>query len=200
MIRVDNGAPWGSCNDLPPQLALWIIGLGVDMHWNTPGRPQENGVIERSQGLAARWGEPKKCSTLQAFQKRINHEDEVQRERHRVINGQSRLEAYPELKTLQRRYTYGWEQRHWNWPRVLQHLSAYAVTRQVDCCGKIGHYGTKLYVGTLHKGKTVYVQFDPDQIAWIISDIHGSQLRQIPAPLTSTAVRTVTAKTHTNHS
>jgi hypothetical protein len=196
MLRVDNGAPWGSCNDLPPQLALWVIGLGIDMHWNTPRRPQENGVIERSQGLAVCWGEPKQCSTPRQFQQRINHEDYLQRERHRVIQGKSRLAAYPELKTPERAYSYRWEQTHWDWPRVLQHLSTYAVTRQVDCSGKIGHYGRQLYVGTLHKGTTVYVQFDPDQIAWLITNTQGTQLRVIPAQLTRASIQTLSLRGH----
>jgi hypothetical protein len=191
-LRVDNGAPWGSCNDLPPQLALWVIGLGIDVHWNTPCRPQENGVIERSQGLVTRWGEPQQCQTVRQFQQRIDHEDLVQRERHRAIQRQPRLVAYPALKVRKRTYSRQWEQRSWDWLRVRQHLSHYAVARQVDCCGKIGHFGTKLYVGTLHKGLTVYVQFDPDQIAWIISNLEGTELRKIPAALTAHNVRQLT--------
>jgi transposase InsO family protein len=35
-FRVDNGAPWGSWGDFPTALALWVIGLGVGMHWNRP--------------------------------------------------------------------------------------------------------------------------------------------------------------------
>ena len=35
-LRVDNGKPWGSWSDLPPALALWVIGLGIDMLWNDP--------------------------------------------------------------------------------------------------------------------------------------------------------------------
>jgi transposase InsO family protein len=52
-LRVDNGAPWGSKGDWPTELALWLIGLGVGVTWNTPRRPQENGVVERSQGTVS---------------------------------------------------------------------------------------------------------------------------------------------------
>lgn len=183
MLRVDNGAPWGSCNDLPPPLALWIIGLGIEIHWNTPCRPQENGVIERSQALAIRWAEPKSCQTLQRFQQRINHEDEVQRERYRAIHGQPRTIAYPELKTPRRVFSSCWERSHWDWSRVLQYLSTCVVTRQIDCCGKIGFNGAKMYVGTRHQGLVVHVQLDPDQAVWVVSNSQGAQLRQIPAKL-----------------
>src|SRR5207244_2987294 len=49
-IRVDNGLPWGSDDGLPPELACWLIGLGVEVVWNPPYRPQANGVVERSRG------------------------------------------------------------------------------------------------------------------------------------------------------
>lgn len=196
MVRVDNGVPWGSCNDLPPQLALWIIGLGVDMHWNAPRRPQQNGVVERSQGLAARWAEPKQHLTIREFQKRIDHEDYLQRERLRAIEGQTRWDAYPELKSGGRTYSYRWEQTHWDWNRVRQHLSLYYAPRRVDCSGKIGHYGSQLYVGAMHKGLTVYVQFNPAQVTWLITDVQGRQLREVRAQLTANAVRTQTVPTH----
>ena len=188
-VRVDNGAPWGSWSDLPPRLALWLIGLGIDMHWNTPCRPQENGVIERSQGLAARWAEPGQCRSVQELQRRLDHEDAVQREVYPALEGVSRMAADPQLRHSGRPYSRGWERIHWDWPRVLAHLSQYVVTRQVDGSGKIGHSGAKLYVGTLHKGKRVSVRFDPDRIEWLISDEHGHHLRSLPADLTPAALR-----------
>src|SRR5947199_10601597 len=62
-VRVDNGGPWGSAGDLPPDLALWLIGCGVDVLWNDPGRPQQNGGVERSPGTAKRWAEPGPCDS-----------------------------------------------------------------------------------------------------------------------------------------
>jgi transposase InsO family protein len=49
-FRVDNGAPWGSWGDFPTALALWVIGLGVGMHWNRPRTPEQNGKLERWHG------------------------------------------------------------------------------------------------------------------------------------------------------
>jgi hypothetical protein len=43
-------------------------------------------------------------------------------------------------------------------------------------------YNRNLYVGTAHAGKRVYVQYDPEQEAWVISDINGPELRTKPAP------------------
>jgi len=49
-LRVDNGYPWGSSGDFPPEMALWLIGLGIDRVWIAPACPQKNGVVERAQG------------------------------------------------------------------------------------------------------------------------------------------------------
>jgi len=189
-LRVDNGAPWGSWSDLPTALALWLIGLGIEMLWNTPRRPQENGVIERSQGLAAAWAEPSHCRTLRQLQLRLHHEDRLQREVYPSLQGQSRLAVFPELRHSGRNYSKRWEQRNWDWPRVLAHLSGYCVQRRVDQSGKIGLYHDKLYVGTMHKARDVYLQFDPDRCEWLVSDRQGRQLRAVPATQwTPSAVR-----------
>ncbi len=191
-MRVDNGAPWGSWSDLPTALALWLIGLGIEMHWNTPRRPQENGVIERSQSLVNTWAEPRQCRTVRQFQSRLRHEDRLQREVYPAIHKQPRVVAFPELKHSGRTYTAGWERRHWNWDRVLEHLSTYCVPRRVDQSGKIGPYHRKLFIGARHAGRDVYLSFDPDRLEWLVTDEPGNQLRAIYASdWTPHAVRTL---------
>ena len=194
VVRVDNGSPWGSWKDLPPRLALWLMGLGIEVHWNTPCRPQENGVIERSQSLAQRWGEPHRCSSVEEFQRRIDREDAVQRESYPLADGTSRMTAYPTLRHSGRAYTRRWEVECWNWHRVRESLSHYVVARQVDRSGKIGHWGGKLYVGYQHSGQQVYVQLDPDRLEWIVSDSRGQQLRTISAQLSPEDVCDLTPK------
>ncbi len=103
-VRVDNGNPWGSCGDLPTPLALWLIGLGVDVIWNPPRRPQDNGVVERSQGVAWNWAEPDRCHDAAKLQWRLDQEDRVQRECYPYGSFRSRLEAYPSLRHSGRLY------------------------------------------------------------------------------------------------
>ena len=91
---MDNGTPWGSSSDWPTDLALWLIGLGVAMRWNPPRRPQDNGVIERSQGTGKRWAEPGRCQDVPQLQERIDEMDRIQREVYPSVQGQESLASF----------------------------------------------------------------------------------------------------------
>lgn len=181
-MRVDNGKPWGSWSDLPPALALWLIGLGIDMVWNDPCCPQQNGTVERSQGTAKRWAEPHTCRSVAELQTRLDEDDLLQRQRYPVAQGRSRWELFPDLTHSGRPYQEADEGRTWDLVQVRDHLAEYAVPRQVDSQGKVSVYNRNLYVGVVHRGKQVSIQFDPDQWHWLISDSAGRQLRTKPAP------------------
>jgi hypothetical protein len=181
-LRVDNGKPWGSWSDLPPALALWLIGLGIDMLWNDPCCPQQNGVVERSQGTAKRWAEPHACQTLAELQARLDADDALQRERYPWAQGRSRGQLFPGLAHSGRPYREADEAGAWCLERVRAHLAGYAVPRRVDGQGKVSVYNRNLYVGVMHGRQQVCVQFDPDQGHWLISDSAGRQLRTQPAP------------------
>jgi hypothetical protein len=122
-LRVDNGKPWGSWSDLPPALALWLIGLGLDLLGNDPRRPQPNGVVERSQGTAKRWAEPHTCRTAAELQTRLDADDVWQRERYPVAQGRSRWQLFPGLAHTGRPYREADEARAWGLQRVRDHLA-----------------------------------------------------------------------------
>ena len=196
-LRVDNGSPWGSSGDLPPDLSLWLWGLGLDVHWNRPSRPQENGVVERSQGTAKNWAEPSACTSVDELQQALDRMDRIQRERYPFEGELSRLQAWPALSHSGRPYTRRWERRAWNFGRVLDRLSAYAVTRRVDKNGRITFYNRSRYVGTIHCGRTVYVMLDPDAIEWVLADQEGHQVRRLAAKeLTKSNIQNLTVARH----
>jgi hypothetical protein len=179
---VDNGAPWGWRSDLPTDLALWLIGLEVGVDLNPPRRPQDNGVVERSQGTGKRWAEPWTCDSPEELQRRLDEMDTIQRQEYPSIDSQSRWEAFPQLVHSGRAYTREWEEAHWNLGLVQSHLAGYAVRRRVDSSGTISLYNRRHYVGTIHKLKVVYVMFDPETQEWIVADEEGRQLSRQPAP------------------
>jgi hypothetical protein len=176
-FRVDNGWPWGSRGDWPTELALWLIGLGVGMIWNTPRRPQENGVVERSQRTARCWCEPATCASPEELESRLQRMDQLHREVYPVRNRQSRLALYPGLAHSGRPYTQEGEARLWQWPRVTADLAGRVVMRRVSRNGMVSLYNHDHYVGNAHRNKDVYVTFDPQTNEWGFADAQGRELR-----------------------
>ena len=173
-IRVDNGSPWGSPRgDLPSELALWLIGLGVDVLWNDARRPQQNGVVERSQGTGKQWAEPGTCSDAAELQSRIDIMDNIQRDEYPSIHGKSRREAFPGLAHSGRAYREGQEPSLWSLAPVLNHLSGYTVVRQVTDNGSISLGNRSRYVNAKLKGKHAYVTLDPVSVEWVVADKDG---------------------------
>ena len=160
---------------------MWLIGLGVSVDWNPPRSPQDNGVVERSQGTAKRWAEPHTCTSPEELQERLERMDGIQRQEYPSLRGRSRLEAYPELSHSGRAYSPVWEGAHWELARVLEHLSGYAVPRPVDSSGKVSIYNRHHYVGIIHRGKDVCVMLDPEDCEWVFADDRGQQVRRQPA-------------------
>lgn len=177
-FRVDNGGPWGSKGDWPTDLALWLIGLNVTMSWNPPRSPQDNGMVERSQGTGKRWGEPQTCRDAHELQQRLDQMDRIQREKYPSIEGRSRWETFPGLQHVDRHYSKTWEKRHWDMELVLDHLAEYTFPRRVDRKGQVSVYNRNHYVGTRYCGQYLYVQLDPIDQEWVFATAEGVQVRR----------------------
>jgi hypothetical protein len=180
-MRVDNGSPWGSKGDFPTELGMWLIGLGIGMIWNTPRRPQENGVVERSQGTGHRWCEPGTCQSPAELQTRLEEMDRLYREVYPYRERLSRLAYYPGLTHSGRPYSERSEADLWDWNRVTSHLSGYVGARRVNQNGDVSIYNRAYHVGVRFRGQDVYVTFDPDTNEWVFSDASGRELRHKPA-------------------
>jgi len=187
-LRVDNGHPWGIHQDMPQVLALWLVGLGIKLHWNPPACPQHNGVVEVGQRTGQRWAEPWLCRSPGQLQKRIDEEDRVQREVYPVAGGKSRWELFGMLLHSGRPYSQQWEAEHWDLPLVWEHLGGYRWQRRVNSQGRISVYAHEVWVGTAQRGREVYVGFDPVQGDWVIQDDQGAFLIRQVKPVISREV------------
>jgi transposase InsO family protein len=177
-LRVDNGTPWGSSGDWPPDLALWLMGLDISLIWNPPRQPQKNGVIERSQGTGKRWTEPSTCTSARQLQRRLDEMDLIQRERYPSVEGQSRWQAFPQLAQGGRPYDEAWEHENWDETLVWTHLAEYRAVRRVDQKGQVSLYNRNHYVGKLYRGQEIYVALDPQDRDWVFSTVQGVQVRR----------------------
>jgi len=183
-LRLDNGPPWGSSHDLPPDLALWLLGLGIALVWNRPRHSQGNAVIERAHGVCQRWVEPGACGSPAEVQARLDRFTTVQRERYPAIAGQSRLAAYPALAASGRPYDPGQEGLLWSVRRVWAALGERVWTRRVDKVGRISLANRPIGVGRPWVGQTVTVRLAvaANRPVWQIRDGQGTLLIQQPAP------------------
>jgi hypothetical protein len=185
-LRLDNGAPWGAAGrDFPPDLALWLLGLGLDLVWNRPRHKQGNAVIERAHGVCQRWVEPHTCATAADLQARLDYVTTLQRERYPAIAGQSRLVAYPGLAAGGRPYDPAQEAAQWQEQRVWRWLAQQVWTRRVDQAGGISLANRAVGVGQAWAGHEVTVRLVVHQGApvWSIRDAQGRTIRQQPAPM-----------------
>jgi hypothetical protein len=196
-VRVDNGAPWGSTGELPTDLALWLIGLGVPIIWNPPRCPQANGVVERSQGTGQRWAEPQTCPDEAESRRRLEEQDHIQRELYPRIKGLSRMAASPGLRHSGRDYRPEGEEAMWDLEPVLSHLAGYVSTRRVDSSGTVSLYNRSRYVGKGLGGRDVYISLDPLEVEWVDAARDGTcYRRQRAEELTAERVRNLEVSRH----
>jgi hypothetical protein len=181
-LRLDNGLPWANWNDLPTALALWLVGLGVDLMFNPPRQPQYNGVVEKSQDTGQRWSEPASCQSVDELQARLDLMDRLQREAYPSLQGRSRLEVFPALRHAPRGYTPAWERRAWDLRRAQDYLAEFVALRQANQRGQVSIYARRVSVGAQHRGQPVVVQYDPDTQVWLLTDQDGRPLREVAAP------------------
>ncbi len=185
-VRLDNGHPWGSSTDLPPALALWLLGLGVGLIYNPARRPQRNCFVERLQGLAEPWAEPEKCASVEAYQANLDWAIKVQREEYPAIpspngkaNGKAwwtRLEAYPALSVVRRPYDARAEAATWRLERVQDYLAQGCWRRKVNKVGQITLYRRALPVGRAYRHREVLASFDPATNEWVVQEANGKEL------------------------
>lgn len=193
-LRLDNGAPWGGWSEIPPDLALWLLGLAIGLVWNPPRHKQGNAVVERAHGVCQRWVEPGTCRDRAELQARLDYFTTLQRERYPHRGAASRLAAYPALAAGGRPYDPAAEPAHFDERRVWAFVARQAGIRRVDQVGCISLLNRSRAVGRPWAGQTVTVRLAVVAGApvWCIRDAQGTLLRQHPAPeLSRDRIRTL---------
>jgi hypothetical protein len=180
-LRVDNGYPWGTSRDLPPELALWLIGLGVGVIWNPAGRPTCNARVERCNGLTQQWGELHRCTDRRQAARALARVARIQREEYPALRGRTRMEVFPQLRAPRREYRRAREEALWDLARVDAFLARGCWKRRVDCNGRISIYGHGRSVGRAWARQEVALRFEAPSRCWMVSNQAGELIKQIPA-------------------
>jgi hypothetical protein len=179
-VRVDNGYPWGTPRDLPSELALWLIGLGVEPIWNPAGQPTCNPKVERCNGLTQQWGELHRCADGAEAAAVLAEVARIQREEYPAIRRRTRLEAFPRLVVPRRAYAPADEGAMWDLSRVDAFLARGCWRRRVDCNGRISIYGHGRSVGRAWAHQEVVLRFEASSRRWMVSGRDGELIEQLP--------------------
>jgi len=176
-IKVDNGHPFVNPNgrDSPTKSILWWVGLGIKVTQNTPGRPQENGIVECLQGTMCRWSNPSEQADINALQARLDEESDFQRNHYRLAarNNRTRIELYPELETNERIY----DPNNFDMKLVETYLSKKVICREVGKKGLVRFLGITICVGIKYLRHKVTITFDPLEKIWMIRKEDGTLLK-----------------------
>lgn len=180
-IRTDNGEPFGvPTRDVIPIMSLWLLAWGITPILNRPRRPQDNAKVESNQGTASRWAEVYQCQSLEQMQQNLDEACVLQRDHFPVkrIGKASRKAVFNDLYTIARPF----EQAVFDEQKAFRYLAQAVYPRKVSTGGTVAIYSKPFQVGAQHKGKTIFVKFDPNNIAWLFLDQLGNLLKMIPDP------------------
>lgn len=178
-LRVDNGAPFGDPTlSTTPVLALWCIAVDVDMIWNRPHHPEQNGRVEKMQDTTQRWAEAGSARDLGDLQEKLSEVLRLQRECYAVVrlNGKTRLEVFPNLATSRRPYAAS----DFQLQRVHAFLCKKLYTRKVSADGSIVHYRQIHFLSWTLRRQWVQLRLKEDGSAWqVFSDY--KMIKELPA-------------------
>jgi hypothetical protein len=180
-IRVDNGAPWASWSDVPTALALWWIGLGIQVIFNHVHCPKENAFVERCNGLVDAWGDPARCADFATWEQSCTWLASTQREVYPAKHGKTRLEVFPGLCQNARSYSKEQENQQWHLQQVYDYLAKGLWPRLVSKIGQITVYGKPYRVGRAYVHQQVFLRLDAATGEWIIQDANGHEIIRHPA-------------------
>lgn len=180
-IKVDNGRPLGDPKlELIPPLALWLIGLGIKVIWNRPATPQDNAVVERSQGVMGNWTEYSTCKDTFELQLRLWKEAEFHNLHFpiRRKGNKTRIELFPQLLHTGT----PWNPANFKLNRVLLFLAKGHWERKVSSLGQIAIYGQRFSVGIQYKQQKVSIKLNPQKNQWNIFNDKGELIRMQHSP------------------
>jgi len=179
-IRVDNGMPLGDPQRKSiPELALWLIGKGIDVIFNRPRQPTDNAKVERMQRTTKNWAEITESKNLKDLDRKLKVAGVFQRQKFKVsrLQNRTRLEAYPTLLSNSRSY----DANYFKVERAYKRLEAWTFIRKLSSGKQIGLYHQSYFIGKECSIEFLTAKFDAENICWNICDNQHQLIRSFPA-------------------
>lgn len=181
-MRFDNGYPFANTSDryLPTALVLWLVSIDIEVIFNAPRSPQQNGSVECTQRISARWANPAKrtdAADLQAALDEVAH-DHLHVLRQRNKGDKTRAEQYPSLCSGGKEY----DCAGINPQKAKDFLSKFKWVRQVYANGRLCIFSQKIVVGKAYAKQTVAVHYDQYAEQWVVTLTDGKEIIRVPGP------------------
>lgn len=181
-MRFDNGYPFANTSDrlIPTALVLWLVSIGIDVIFNTPRSPQQNGSVECTQRISARWANPTKCATAQDLQTALDKvaHDHLHVLRQRNKSDKTRAEQFPRLCNKLREY----DSALIDPQKAKDFLSSFKWVRTVYANGRISIFSQTIVLGTAYAKQMLTVRYDQYEGQWVIASTNGKVVKRLPGP------------------
>lgn len=178
-IKIDNGLPfvYPRARDVPTLTKLWWIGLGIKVIQNAPRCPQQNGIVECSQGIMCNWSNPKDALNAQTLQQRLDEESDFQRNYYKMPNKKlkTRIELHPDLEHNPRIYA----AKNFDMQRVYDYLSNKVFKRTINNAGVLSFWNINIYIGKKFAQLPLTITFDPIEMQWLLRKKDGTLMKTL---------------------
>jgi len=172
-----------SVSPFPSTLHLWLIALGIDVHFIAKSPPAEHSVIERGHQTVT-----KQAITGQTFtdgaalQASLSERLDFLNTRFpsRSLNGQAPLVAHPEAQHSRRPYRLEWEEAVLDMPRVYEYLAQARWFRRTSSLGQFSLGAHRYGLGKDFANRTLEITFDAQTQELICLSEDGQQEIRLP--------------------
>jgi len=184
-MRFDNGYPFANTSDryVPNALNLWLVSLGIEVVFNAPHSPQQNGSVEGTQRISYNWANPKTCKNAECLQQELNRvsSDHIKVLRQRRNGDQTRVDLCPQIYSNTRRY----DAQSIDPQKVKDHLAKYSWEKDVYDNGYVGIFSKKWNIGRQYARQKVIITYDKTTNEWNIAMSNHKTIKRIDGPLLS---------------
>lgn len=168
----------------PSRFQQWLAGLGIGFERTRPGRPQDQGRVERGHRTLSDFVcSQEERQDLAHFQTALTRNRHLYNHKYpsraKGCNGQPPLVAHPQALIPRRPYRPEEEWHLFSLDRVAQRLAQLKLTRKVSRAGQISLGGRLYYIGPTYGGQQVQLRFDPATYTWVVSTQEGETIKRL---------------------
>lgn len=171
----------------PSSFQQWLVGLGIQFERTRPGRPQDQGRVERGHRTLSDFTYSEEDrQDLAHFQEALTRNRYLYNTRFpsraKGCQGQPPLLAHPEALIPVRPYRPEDEWTLFSLDRVAQLLAQHPLKRKVNATGQISLARRLYYIGRRYAGQYVELRFNTSLRQWCVWSEQGEAVTCFSPP------------------